>query len=98
MCNLLLHFLVSKLELTGGSARGAARPSPAIPASNARSVTPTATTGGMPGLSSADLQSMLGDGNDASFLNQVLQNPTMMQMMQNIMSNPQSMNQVCCVR
>jgi ubiquilin len=90
--------LVSKLELTGGSARGAARPSPASPASNARSATPTATTGGVPGLSSADLQSMLGDGNDASFLNQVLQNPTMMQMMQNIMSNPQSMNQVCCVR
>jgi ubiquilin len=26
----------------------------------------------------------------------VLQNPTMMQMMQNIMSNPQSMNQVRC--
>jgi ubiquilin len=37
---------------------------------------------------------MLGGGADASFLSQVLQNPTMMQMMQNIMSNPQSMNQV----
>jgi len=37
---------------------------------------------------------MLGGGSDASFLNQVLQNPTMMQMMQNIMSNPESMNQL----
>ncbi|GJN09198.1 hypothetical protein PR202_ga27181 [Eleusine coracana subsp. coracana] len=75
----------------GGSARGAAR---TAPASNTRSAAPT--TGGLPGLSSApaDLRSMLGDGNDPSFLGQVLQNPTMMQMMQNIMSNPQSMNQL----
>ncbi|TVU48490.1 hypothetical protein EJB05_08128 [Eragrostis curvula] len=73
----------------GRSAQGATRPSPA---SNTRSATPT--TGGPAELGSADLRSMLGDGNDASFLNQVLQNPTMMQMMQNIMSNPQSMNQL----
>ncbi|KQK23813.1 ubiquitin domain-containing protein DSK2a [Brachypodium distachyon] len=72
-----------------GPAQGAARPSPA---SNARS----ATSGGLGlgGLGSADLGNMLGGGSDASFLNQVLQNPTMMQMMQNIMSNPQSMNQL----
>ncbi|XP_051183458.1 ubiquitin domain-containing protein DSK2a [Lolium perenne] len=68
-----------------GAAQGAARPTPA-----ARS----ATSGGLGGLGSADLGSMLGGGSDASFLNQVLQNPTMMQMMQNIMSNPQSMNQL----
>ncbi|KAM0919770.1 hypothetical protein ACQ4PT_007934 [Festuca glaucescens] len=68
-----------------GAAQGAARPAPA-----ARS----ATSGGLGGLGSADLGSMLGGGSDASFLNQVLQNPTMMQMMQNIMSNPQSMNQL----
>uniref|UniRef100_A0ACD5TU45 Uncharacterized protein n=1 Tax=Avena sativa TaxID=4498 RepID=A0ACD5TU45_AVESA len=68
-----------------GAAQGAARPAPA-----ARN----ATSGGLGGLGSADLGSMLGGGSDASFLNQVLQNPTMMQMMQNIMSNPESMNQL----
>ncbi|KAF0912262.1 hypothetical protein E2562_013946 [Oryza meyeriana var. granulata] len=72
---------------TAGAAQGATRPSPVT---NARS----ATTGGLGGLSSADLGGMLGGGSDASFLSQVLQNPTMMQMMQNIMSNPQSMNQL----
>ncbi|KAJ1298945.1 hypothetical protein BS78_01G493000 [Paspalum vaginatum] len=76
-----------------GSAPGAARPPPA---SNTRSTTPTPTPapGGLGGLDSADLGSMLGGGSDTSFLSQVLQNPTMMQMMQNIMSNPQSMNQL----
>ncbi|KAF7062165.1 hypothetical protein CFC21_068795 [Triticum aestivum] len=68
-----------------GAAQGAARPSAA-----ARS----ATSGGLGGLGSADLGSMLGGGSDASLLNQVLQNPAMMQMMQNIMSNPQTMNQL----
>uniref|UniRef100_A0A0D9VP57 Ubiquitin-like domain-containing protein n=1 Tax=Leersia perrieri TaxID=77586 RepID=A0A0D9VP57_9ORYZ len=72
---------------TAGPAQGATRPSPVT---NARS----ATTGGLGGLSSADLGGMLGGGSDASFLSQVFQNPTMMQMMQNIMSNPQSMNQL----
>ncbi|KAL5209777.1 hypothetical protein ABZP36_005400 [Zizania latifolia] len=73
---------------TTGATQGATRHSPV---SNARS----ATTGGLGGLSSADLGGMLqGGGSDASFLSQVLQNPTMMQMMQNIMSNPQSMNQL----
>ncbi|XBH87551.1 hypothetical protein VPH35_074978 [Triticum aestivum] len=68
-----------------GAAQGAARPSAA-----ARS----ATSGGLGGLGSADLGSMLGGGSDASLLNQVIQNPAMMQMMQNIMSNPQTMNQL----
>ena len=50
--------------------------------------------GGLGGLGSADLGSMLGGSPDASFLNQMLQNPAMMQMMQSIMSDPQTMNQV----
>ena len=50
--------------------------------------------GGLGGLGSADLGSMLGGSADASFLNQMLQNPAMMQMMQSIMSDPQTMNQV----
>ncbi|OEL29269.1 Ubiquitin domain-containing protein DSK2a [Dichanthelium oligosanthes] len=72
-----------------GSAQGAARPPPASNtlANNTRS----ATAGGLGGLGSADLGSLLGGGSDASSLSQVLQNPTMMQ---NIMSNPQSMNQL----
>uniref|UniRef100_A0A804LD15 Ubiquitin domain-containing protein DSK2b n=2 Tax=Zea mays TaxID=4577 RepID=A0A804LD15_MAIZE len=63
------------------------------PATNTRST----TAGGPGGLGSADFGSTLGasgGGSDATFLTQVLQNPTMMQMMQNIMSNPQSMNQL----
>ncbi|KAG2550798.1 hypothetical protein PVAP13_9KG315600 [Panicum virgatum] len=50
--------------------------------------------GGLGGLGSADLGSMLGGSPDASFLNQMLQNPAMMQMMQSIMSDPQTMNQL----
>ncbi|CAL4928863.1 unnamed protein product [Urochloa decumbens] len=72
---------------SAGSAQGTARPPPASN-TNIRSATP----GGLGGLGSADLGSI--GGSDASFLSQVLQNPTMMQMMQNIMSNPQSMNQL----
>ena len=54
----------------------------------------TGAAGGLGGLGSADLGSMLGGPPDASHLSQMLQNPAMMQMMQNIMSDPQSMNQV----
>ncbi|CAN6294434.1 unnamed protein product [Urochloa humidicola] len=50
--------------------------------------------GGLGGLGSPDLGSMLGGSPDASFLNQMLQNPAMMQMMQSIMSDPQTMNQL----
>jgi ubiquilin len=84
---ILILFCYLRTKSTAGAAQGAARPAPA-----ARSP----ASGGLGGLGSADLGSMLGGGADASFLNQVLQNPTMMQMMQNIMSNPQSMNQVHC--
>jgi ubiquilin len=54
----------------------------------------TGAGGGVGGLGSADLSSLLGGPPDASHLSQMLQNPAMMQMMQNIMSDPQSMNQV----
>ena len=54
----------------------------------------TGAAGGLGGLGSADLGSMLGGPPDAALLSQMLQNPAMMQMMQNIMSAPQSMNQV----
>lgn len=50
--------------------------------------------GGLGGLGSPDLGSMLGGAPDASFLNQMLQNPAMMQMMQSLMSDPQTLNQV----
>lgn len=90
---VIVCIIVLSLKSTAGSAQGTAR-SP--PASNTRSTSTTA--GGLGGLGSADLGSILGasggGGPDATFLTQVLQNPTMMQMMQNLMSNPQSMNQV----
>ncbi|XBJ09761.1 ubiquitin domain-containing protein DSK2b [Aegilops tauschii subsp. strangulata] len=54
----------------------------------------TGAAGGLGGLGSADLGSMLGGPPDAALLSQMLQNPAMMQMMQNIMSDPQSMNQL----
>nr|CAB3500266.1 unnamed protein product [Digitaria exilis] len=50
--------------------------------------------GGLGGLGSPDLGSMLGGSPDASILNQMLQNPAMMQMMQSILSDPQTMNQL----
>ncbi|KAK3153193.1 hypothetical protein QOZ80_2BG0169080 [Eleusine coracana subsp. coracana] len=64
-----------------------------------------AAAGGLGGLGSPDLSSLLGglSGNagtgaagtpDASLLSQMLQNPAMMQMMQSIMSDPQTMNQL----
>jgi len=56
--------------------------------------TGTGAPGGLGGLGSADLSSLLGGPPDASHLSQMLQNPAMMQMMQNIMSDPQSMNQL----
>ena len=46
--------------------------------------------GGLP-----ELERMFGGGmQDSSLLNQVMQNPSMMQMAQSILSNPQHMNQV----
>ncbi|TVU31857.1 hypothetical protein EJB05_23559 [Eragrostis curvula] len=53
-----------------------------------------AAGGGLGGLGSPDLGSILGGSPDASLLSQMLQNPAMMQMMQSIMSDPQTMNQL----
>ncbi|CAD5170504.1 unnamed protein product [Musa acuminata subsp. malaccensis] len=56
-----------------------------------------ASTPGAPvlnGLGSLDLENMVGRMQDSSVLSQVLQNPAMMQMMQNLLSDPQYVNQV----
>ncbi|CAN8271292.1 unnamed protein product [Cochlearia groenlandica] len=50
--------------------------------------------GGLGGLSMLGADPTLGATPDASQLNQILQNPAMTQMMQNILSNPQAMNQL----
>lgn len=51
--------------------------------------------GGLGGAGMPDLTSLLGGGMpDPSHFNQLLQNPAMMQMMQNMMSDPQTFNQV----
>ncbi|WVZ57505.1 hypothetical protein U9M48_007884 [Paspalum notatum var. saurae] len=54
----------------------------------------TGAAGGLGGLGSPDLGSMLGGSPDSSPLSQMLQNPAMMQMMQSIMSDPQTVNQL----
>jgi ubiquilin len=54
----------------------------------------TGASGGLGGLGSPDLGNMLGGSPDVSLFSQMLQNPAMMQMMQSIMSDPQTMNQV----
>lgn len=63
---------------------------------DARQQTPT----GLSGLGLPDLEGMLGGSGmpDAASLTQLMQNPAVSQMMQSILSNPQTMNQVftCC--
>ncbi|KAJ1296415.1 hypothetical protein BS78_01G298700 [Paspalum vaginatum] len=54
----------------------------------------TGAAGGLGGLGSPDLGSMLGGSPDSSPLSQMLQNPAMMQMVQSIMSDPQTVNQL----
>jgi len=54
----------------------------------------TGASGGLGGLGSPDLGNMLGGSSDVSLFSQMLQNPAMMQMMQSIMSDPQTMNQL----
>ena len=56
----------------------------------ARQQTPT----GLGGLGMPDLEGMLGGMPDAASLTQLMQNPAISQMMQSIMSNPQTMNQI----
>ncbi|RRT79236.1 hypothetical protein B296_00022837 [Ensete ventricosum] len=56
---------------------------------------PWSSTGvaGLGGLGLPDLERMAGGMPDPSLLNQLLQNPAIMQMMQSLVSNPQFMNQ-----
>lgn len=62
---------------------------------NARSTATSApTTPGLNGLGSLDFENMVGRMPDSSMLSQVLQNPAMMQMTQNLLSDPQYVNQV----
>jgi len=49
---------------------------------------------GLGGLGFPDMEQMLGGNQDSSPLNRMLENPVMMQMMQNLLSNPQYMNQI----
>lgn len=59
---------------------------------DARQQTPT----GLGGLGMPDLEGMLGGSGmpDAASLAQLMQNPAISQMMQSILSNPQTLNQV----
>lgn len=57
---------------------------------DARQQAPT----GLGGLGLPDLEGMLGGMPDAAMLTQLMQNPAISQMMQSILSNPQTMNQV----
>ncbi|CAL9210681.1 unnamed protein product [Musa hybrid cultivar] len=60
------------------------------PASDGRST----GIAGLGGFGLPELERMAGGVPDPSFLNQLLQNPAIMQMMQSLLSNPQFMNQV----
>ncbi|XP_019421735.1 PREDICTED: ubiquitin domain-containing protein DSK2b-like isoform X1 [Lupinus angustifolius] len=57
---------------------------------DARQQTPT----GLGGLGLPDLEGMLGSMPDAAMMTQLMQNPAISQMMQSMLSNPQTMNQV----
>lgn len=96
----------TNLEQTGGSPAPNANPLP-NPWSNATGAAPVANTratsgdtrspgiAGLGGLNNLqDMDRMLGGLPDPSSLNQILQNPAMMQWMQSLMSNPQFMNQM----
>lgn len=57
---------------------------------------------GLGGLGLPDLEGMLGGSGmpDAALLTQLMQNPAISQMMQSILSNPQTLSQVasCCAQ
>ncbi|KAE9612902.1 hypothetical protein Lal_00027306 [Lupinus albus] len=57
---------------------------------DARQQTPT----GLGGLGLPDLEGMLGGMPDAALMTQLMQNPAISQMMQSMLSNPQTMNQI----
>ncbi|ONK79830.1 uncharacterized protein A4U43_C01F10560 [Asparagus officinalis] len=67
------------------------------PANNTRSTASEPRTpgvAGLGGLGMPELERMTGDMPDPSFLNQLMQNPAITQMMQSVLSNPQYMNQI----
>ncbi|CAK8540091.1 unnamed protein product [Lathyrus sativus] len=72
---------------TGGAQNNVRRSTTGV---EARQQTPT----GLGGLGMPDLEGMLGGLPDASSLSQFMQNPAISQMMQSILSNPQTMNQI----
>ncbi|XP_012574606.1 ubiquitin domain-containing protein DSK2b-like isoform X2 [Cicer arietinum] len=72
---------------TGGAQTNARRPAAG---GEARQQTPT----GLGGLGMPDLEGMLGGMPDPASLTQLMQNPAISQMMQSILSNPQTMNQI----
>ncbi|XP_047150833.1 ubiquitin domain-containing protein DSK2b-like [Vigna umbellata] len=73
---------------TGGGQNNTRRSTPA--GGDARQQAPT----GLGGLGLPDLEGMLGGMPDAAMLTQLMQNPAISQMMQSILSNPQTMNQI----
>lgn len=78
------------LSIAAGGAQNNTRRS--TTGGDARQQTPT----GLGGLGLPDLEGMLGAGGmpDAALLTQLMQNPAISQMMQSMLSNPQTMNQV----
>ncbi|XP_072957609.1 ubiquitin domain-containing protein DSK2b-like isoform X1 [Typha angustifolia] len=60
------------------------------PASGTRATAP----GGLGGLGLPDLERMVGSTQDSSLVTEAMQNPALLQMMQNFFSDPQTMNQM----
>lgn len=73
--------------LAGGAQGNTRRPTAG---GDARQQAPT----GLGGLGVPDLEGMMGGMPDPAMLTQLMQNPAISQMMQSILSNPQTMNQV----
>lgn len=85
----LTFFFLTKWLATGGAQSNPARSNPG---GDVRSQAPA----GLGGAGFPDLEGMFGFGamRDPNFMNQLMQNPAISQMMQSILSNPQYMNQV----
>ncbi|XP_058777697.1 ubiquitin domain-containing protein DSK2a-like [Vicia villosa] len=77
----------SSAAATGGAQSNVRRSTTGV---EARQQTPT----GLGGLGIPDLEGMLGGMPDSGSLSQFMQNPAISQMMQSILSNPQTMNQI----
>lgn len=75
------------LAATGSTQTSSTRSNPI---GNARPQAPA----GLGGLGLPDFEGMLGGMQDTTSMNQMMQNPSISQMMQGLFSNPQFMNQV----